>query len=196
MIPSRVATLSARKGFPLGWTKGLKPPFRKTSGSRQCRFRRRLQRVPSSPRVHAGHSGAALSPNSVSDETPNHCWDKLSRLDSAPALGTLSSEKMVPLFFPRRLRRGLHLDHCARLNGSQRLGAGGEVRLEIHHTTRTRTHDQRARPVGTTKKSMGGHLVHMIGQGGSPLLRKVASAAKIFATVDCATSIPNLSSSR
>jgi len=54
---------------------------------------------------------------------------QMSRLDSAPALGTLSREKMVPLLLPRRLHRGPHLDDCARLNGSQRLGASGEVRL-------------------------------------------------------------------
>jgi hypothetical protein len=50
-------------------------------------------------------------------------------LDSAPALGTLFCEKMGTLLLPRRLRRGPHLDDGARLNGLQRLGAGGEVRL-------------------------------------------------------------------
>ena len=154
MIPSRVATLSARKGFPLGWTKGLKPPFRKTSGSRQCRFRRRLQRVPSSPRVRAGHSAAALSPNSVSDETPNHCWDKLSRLDSAPAFGTLSSEKMVPLFFPRRLRRGPHLDHCARLNGSQRLGAIRDAAAQPVRWMDTRVRSSNEGPSTKARRSL------------------------------------------
>jgi hypothetical protein len=91
VIPSCVATLSARKGFPLGGNEGTEAAVQEDQRqSRQCRFRRRLQRVPSSP--------------------PQR-------------------KKLVPMLLPRRLRRGPHLDDCVRLNGSQRLGAGGEVRL-------------------------------------------------------------------
>lgn len=51
------------------------------------------------------------------------------RLDPAPALGTLFSEKMGTAAALDALRRGPHLDHCARLNASQRLRAGREVRI-------------------------------------------------------------------
>ena len=50
-------------------------------------------------------------------------------LDSAPALGTLFCQKMGTLLLPGRLRRGPHLDDRGRLNGLQRLGEDGEVRL-------------------------------------------------------------------
>jgi len=65
----------------------------------------------------------------VAHSLPPPKTSEAERLNSAPALGPLSSEKMLPLLLPRRLRQGPHLDDCARLNGLQGLGAGGEVRL-------------------------------------------------------------------
>ena len=57
--------------------------------------------VPAAPPASAFFAPgtrAGLLSRHIPYPTPNNCWDKLSRLDSAPALGTLSAKKWSRCF--------------------------------------------------------------------------------------------------